>query len=134
MYVTSVTIIRDRVFCVASWCVCCCCIVEQFIEFGLHLRELRLIRSTRSEFLHMISAHSSAYVVCAAGGLASRQVLHAIHAVRVMWNVIIHLHLTVSCPCIFCIILRLNLTQAALKTTIYSCTQSFKLASSSYTI
>ena len=33
----------------------------------------------------MISAHSSAYVVvCAAGGLASRQVLHAIHAVRVM--------------------------------------------------
>ena len=42
--------IRDRVF---VWLlVCCCCLVEQFIEFGLHPQELHLSRSTRSEFLH----------------------------------------------------------------------------------
>ena len=42
--------IRDRVF---VWLlVCCCCLVEQFIEFGLHPQELHLSRSMRSEFLH----------------------------------------------------------------------------------
>ena len=38
----------------AAGCVCCCCLVEQFIEFGLHPRELRLIRSAHSESVHNV--------------------------------------------------------------------------------